>query len=106
MHLNVSDPVAWYAEMYPDFRVYDVVPGPCLSCFSQLSVGDRVVTRRVCNENNPIEAGQVGHITKIWQNNEFGNMFVVTLQSGKDLLCPRSALKKHNENNEEVGAND
>jgi len=94
MHLSVSDVASWYAERYPDFEMGAVVPGPCALCFIDLEVGDLVVTRQICNENNPYESGQVGYISKVWQSPQFGRMFVVSLTSGHELLCPRSALKK------------
>ena len=98
MHLNVGDPAAWYAERHPDAQFGDLVPEPCLFCFGELTAGDRVVTRRLVNDNVTIEPGQRGELKSIYVNREFGNLYVVALDSGKNVTVPRAAIRKLREN--------
>ena len=94
MHLNVSDPAAWYAERHPDAKFGGLVPEPCPFCFEELMVGDRVVTRRLVNDNVTIEPGQRGELKAIYVNREFGNVYVVALDSDKTITVPRGAIRK------------
>jgi len=93
LHLNVSDHAA-YAERHPDVRSGDLAPEPCFSCFQELLAGDRVVTRRLVNDNVAIEPGQRGELKAIYVNREFGNAYVVALDSGKRITVPRAAIRK------------
>lgn len=93
MHLNVSDHAA-YAERHPDIQLGDLVPEPCFSCFQELVAGDRVVTRRLVNDNVTIEPGQRGELKAFYVNREFGNVYVVALDSGKRITVPRAAIRK------------
>ena len=94
MHLNVSDPASWYAERHPDAVFGGFVPEPCPGCFLEVCVGDAVRTRRLVNDNHTIEPNQRGTIKAVYCNKEFGNLFVVSLESGKDIVCPRQAIRK------------
>lgn len=98
MHLNISDPAAWYADRHPYARCGDLVPEPCLSCFGDLVAGDRVVTRRLVNENLTIEPGQRGVLKAISENHEFGSIYVVALNEGRTMTVPRAAIRKLRDN--------
>lgn len=94
MHLNVSDDAAWYAERHPDAQLGDLVPEPCPFCFGELLAGDHVVTRRLVNDNVTVEPGQRGELKAICVNREFGNVYIVALDSGKSISVPRAAIRK------------
>jgi hypothetical protein len=98
MHLSVGDHAAWYAERHPEVQFGDLVPEPCPHCFIELTAGDHVVTRRLINDNATIEPGQRGELKSIYVNREFGNLYVVALDSGKSLTVPRAAIRKRREN--------
>jgi hypothetical protein len=98
MHLNVGDGAAWYAERHPDAQFGDLVPEPCPNCFGELTAGDRVVTRRLVNENLTVEPGQRGELKSILRNRDFGSVYVVALDSGKSITVPRAAVRKRREN--------
>ena len=98
MHLNVGDHAAWYAEQHPDAQFGDLVPEPCLFCFGELTAGDRVITRRLVNENVTIEPGLRGELKSILLNHDFGCLYVVALDSGKYIALPRAAIRKRREN--------
>jgi hypothetical protein len=98
MHLNVGDQAAWYAERHPDAHFGDLVPETCFFCFGKLTVGDRVVTRRLVNDNMTNEPGQRGELKSIYLNLEFGNLYVVALDSGKNITVPRAAIRKLRDN--------
>jgi hypothetical protein len=89
-----GDHAAWYAERHPDAQYRDLVPEPCPFCFGELLVGDRVATRRLVNDNVSIEPGQRGELKAINVNREFGNLYVVALDSGKSITVPRAAIRK------------
>ena len=94
MHLNVGDPAAWYAERHADAKVGDLVPEVCFFCFDALSLGERVVTRCLVNDNVSIEPAQRGTVKRVLSHREAGHLYVVELESGKTLTCPRAALRK------------
>lgn len=94
MHLSVGDHAVWYAERHPDVPFGALVPEPCPFCFGELKGGDRVVTRRLVNDNVTIEPGQRGELKSIYVNREFGNVYVVALDSGKSITVPRAAIRK------------
>jgi hypothetical protein len=98
MHLTVGDHAAWYAERHPDAQFGDLVPEPCPFCFGELTAGDRVITRRLVNDNMTIESGQCGELKSILVNREFGSVYVVALESGKSITVPRAAIRKQREN--------
>jgi hypothetical protein len=62
--------------------------------FFEIIVGDPVVTRQLTNTLLKIEPNQLGTVEAIRENAEFGNLFVVKLENGRLLTCPRSALRK------------
>jgi hypothetical protein len=94
MHLSVGDDAAWYAERHPDAKFGSLVPEVCPFCFSVINVGDEVITRRLKNDNMEVEPNQRGKVSAILTNKEFGNLYVVRLDDGKELTCPRIALRK------------
>jgi hypothetical protein len=98
MHLNVSDHAAWYAERHHEASLGDLVPEPCFSCFGDIASGDRVVTRRLKNDNLTIEPGQPGEVKAVYVNREFGKLYVVALDSQKSITIPRAALRKRRDN--------
>ena len=98
MQLSVGDHAAWYAERHPDAQFGDLVPEPCLFCFGELTAGDSVVTRRLVNDNVTIEPGQRGELKSIYVNREYGNLYVVALDSVKSVTVPRAAIRKLREN--------
>jgi hypothetical protein len=94
MHLNVGDHGKWYAERHPDDKFGDLVPEPCPFCFGEIDAGDEVVTRRLVNDNVTIEPGLRGSVETVYTNREFGKLYVIKMESGKSLVCPRSAIRK------------
>lgn len=100
MHINVGDAAAWYAERHPDVRLGDLVPEPCMFCFVELAVGDRVVTRRLTNDNLAIEPGQRGVLRAIYTKREFGSVYVIALDAGEQITVPRAAIRKQRDREE------
>jgi hypothetical protein len=94
MHLNVGDHAAWYAERHPGAKFGDLVPEVCPFCFGEIVVGDHVVTRRLVNDNTTVEPAQRGKVSAVYVNPEFGNLYVVALESEKSITVPRAALRK------------
>ncbi len=94
MHLNVGDPVSWYATRHPDLPKNAHAPEPCFHCFSPLVVGDSVTTRRLISDSATVEPEQHGVIQAILPNADFGSLYFVSLESGAFLTCPRQALRK------------
>lgn len=94
MHLNVSDPATWYAERHPTLAIYSLVPELCFYCFGTIDVGDEVITRQLKSDNMEVKPEQRGKVTAILVNQEFGNLYVIRLDNGKELTCPRIAIRK------------
>ncbi len=94
MHLNVGDHAAWYAERHPDAKFGSLVPEVCPVCYATICVGDEVITRRLKNDNIEVEPNQRGKVSAVLANKEFGNLYVVRLDSGEELTCPRIAIRK------------
>lgn len=94
MHLNVSNPTAWYAERYPNLAIYGLVPGVCFYCFGTIKVGDEIITRQLKSDNMEVEPNQRGKITAILVNQVDGNLYVIRLDNGMELTCPRIAIRK------------
>ena len=98
MHLSIGDHTVWYAERHPDAEFGDLVPEPCFHCFGDLAAGDRVVTRRLVNDTLTIEPGQRGELKSIYVNHEFGNLYVVALDSDESITVPRAAIRERRKN--------
>src|SRR5438067_248670 len=93
MHLNVSDVVSWYRERHPDAQVGDLVPELCPFCFGEIGVGDKIVTRQLKNDNMEIGPKQNGRVKRVLTNCDYGRLFVIVLDDGKQITLPRSAIR-------------
>jgi hypothetical protein len=88
-HLNIGDPGRWFEER----GRLPVYPGRCLACFTELSVGDRVEVRVPIARPAPATAGEQGVIEAIWSHPGDGSLYKVRLDSGREAVCWRAALR-------------
>ena len=101
MHLNVGDPVAWYAKLYPDVPFGSLVPGVCYDCFHDLSAGDLVQLRHVDDEL----ADRTGVIARIATDPKgSGSIYFVTIDD-KERVFIRRQLRKHRDENGDTEPN-
>ena len=88
-HLNIGDPSRWIE----DRGRRPVYPGRCVDCFAELAVGDRVEVRVAVARPVPAAAGEQGVIEAIWSHPGDGSLYKVRLDSGREAVCWRAALR-------------
>jgi len=70
----------------------------CFYYFETIEVGAEVITRQLKSDNMEVVPEQRGKVTAILVNQEFGNLYVIHLDNGKELTCPRIAIRKPHSN--------
>ena len=92
-HLNVADPVTWYAERYPDLDLGDLVAAPCFYCFPSIETGDAVVIRSHFTQHPDFAAiASRGIVTRI-TTSDAGHLFHLQLDGGDDVFV-RGEIRK------------
>lgn len=93
-HVNVSDPVAWYKERYPELPFMALVAAPCFDCNAPLEVGDTIEIRRHFSEHASwASVGATGTIYMI-SSCEKGSIYAVNIDGGKDDSFVRGEIRK------------
>lgn len=93
-HVNVSDPVAWYKERYPDLPFMALVAAPCFDCNATLEVGDTIEIRRHFSQHASWSSvGATGTIYSI-SSCEKGLVYAVNVAGGKDDSFVRGEICK------------
>jgi hypothetical protein len=93
-HLNVSDVIQWYADLYPGVSVGSLVPGRCFHCWPELGAGDHVAVRNPLGENSTVPVDSRGIIESVVRSPECGALYLVRVESGKEIYFIRAELRK------------
>lgn len=95
-HLSVGDVKKWYEEYHPNLVEGSLVPDLCFYCWQELSISDGVVIRKLFREMPNVRPGDSGIIQDILASGE-RRLFLVKLDSGKELYFIRAELRKMRE---------
>lgn len=91
-HLSVGDVKEWYEKYHPTIPSGYLVPGRCYFCWQELKAGDSVVIRKVFADGANDHTGEIGVIKEIHTSD--GSLFLVRMDSGKELCFIRAQLRK------------
>jgi hypothetical protein len=94
-HLNVADVGKCYEEYYPDVPVGELGPAPCLYCWQELEIGDRVIIRAPVSGRTNVAPGDRGVLKSIVSSKD-GKLYLVELASGAKYFI-RTQVRKARE---------
>jgi hypothetical protein len=97
--MSVGDIEEWYRTRFPTIPLGSLVPARCYHCWQELNPGDRVVLRLHVAANGTVQTNDKGPLREILKSDE-GSLFVVDLDSGKDVVLIRAELRKVRDNEE------
>jgi hypothetical protein len=93
----VADAGAWYKERYPSLPFGSLVPAQCFFCWQEVTVGDRVVVRRLIGQDQAAQPNDKGTLQRI-DTADDGALYVIVLDSGREVVLIRAEFRKMSEN--------
>lgn len=88
-HVNTGNFTRWVERR----GQYPVYPYRCGDCRIELTVGDRVEVRATVIRPVPAAENEQGTVEEIWTHPEDGTLYKVRLDSGREALLWRAALR-------------